>query len=273
MPTALIYGVWITFAAVFGLMCGSFLNVCIYRLPAGLTIVRGHSFCPNCRHTLGMFDLIPVLSYLLLRRRCRYCSQPISARYMWIELLTGVYFALAAAVWRPGIVSPPYWLAALAGRSSELQAALLLLLAGGFAFCGLLVWAMINWDGLRVPAGVYIFAALPVLVRLLIQPPRLINHLAALLLTLLVTLFIWLIRLLPAGLARHNIGLGIGLLLIALMGGLFAAQAVLAVVLAELLYLTVSGRRSKSRAMPAGLLWRSLPLQALLIGSILWLFF
>lgn len=271
MPAALTTGLWISMSAVFGLLVGSFLNVCIYRLPAGLTIVRGHSFCPSCHHDLSAPDLVPVLSFLLLGRRCRYCSQPIASRYMWIELLTGAYFALVASIWRPGTIDAPAWLLAISGQTADFHATLLLLIAAALAFSGLLVWAMINWDGQEVPTGVFIFTLFPALLRLAIQPERLISHLSALLLAVLVVVFIGLIRLVPWATCRKNLGLAIGVILISLAGGLFVAQAVLAVVLAELLLLVLLGRRTKPITKQASLLWRSMPLQALLIGSVLWL--
>ncbi|MGE5604961.1 MAG: prepilin peptidase [Bacteroidota bacterium] len=72
-----------------GLVLGSFLNVLIYRIPRGESIVLPPSHCPNCNHRLGFFDLFPVLSYLGLRGRCRYCKIPISWRYPLVELITG----------------------------------------------------------------------------------------------------------------------------------------------------------------------------------------
>lgn len=79
---------------VFGLTFGSFLNVCIYRLPKGQSVVAPGSSCPNCHTPIRFYDNIPVLSWLLLRGCCRHCRKPISPRYMVIELLTGILFAL-----------------------------------------------------------------------------------------------------------------------------------------------------------------------------------
>jgi len=75
-----------------GLLFGSFLNVCIYRLPRGLSVVRPRSSCPGCGKLVRSYDNIPVLSWLILRGRCRQCKQPISARYVVVELLTGGLF-------------------------------------------------------------------------------------------------------------------------------------------------------------------------------------
>ena len=75
-----------------GLAFGSFLNVCIYRLPLGLSVVSPRSACPGCKHTIAFYDNVPVLSWLVLRGRCRRCKTRISARYLSIELLTGLLF-------------------------------------------------------------------------------------------------------------------------------------------------------------------------------------
>jgi leader peptidase (prepilin peptidase)/N-methyltransferase len=73
---------------MFGLIIGSFLNVVIYRLPRGESIILPPSHCPQCDHRLGLWDLIPVFSYLGLRGKCRYCRTRISARYPVVELLS-----------------------------------------------------------------------------------------------------------------------------------------------------------------------------------------
>jgi leader peptidase (prepilin peptidase) / N-methyltransferase len=75
-----------------GLAFGSFLNVCIYRLPRGLSVVTPRSACPNCKHLIAPYDNIPVFSWLILRGRCRHCLTKISPRYLMIELLTGALF-------------------------------------------------------------------------------------------------------------------------------------------------------------------------------------
>lgn len=74
----------------FGLIFGSFLNVCIYRLPQGLSVVSPRSACPSCEKPIAFYDNVPVLSWLLLRGRCRNCRQPISPRYMIVELIIGL---------------------------------------------------------------------------------------------------------------------------------------------------------------------------------------
>ncbi len=83
----------VVLAALFGLIIGSFLNVVIYRMPRGESVVAGRSRCPACGRALAWYDLVPVLSYLALRGRCRYCRTPISPRYLLVELMTGAVFA------------------------------------------------------------------------------------------------------------------------------------------------------------------------------------
>jgi len=78
---------------LFGIAVGSFLNVCMDRLPAGGSLLRPASHCPACQRHLAPKDLIPVFSYLWLRGRCRYCQAPIPQRVVWVELITGLVFA------------------------------------------------------------------------------------------------------------------------------------------------------------------------------------
>lgn len=82
---------------IFGMVIGSFLNVCIYRLPASQSIVRPRSRCPQCGHSIRARDNIPVLSYLILRGRCRDCGVRIPLRYPLVETLSGAFAAMAVA--------------------------------------------------------------------------------------------------------------------------------------------------------------------------------
>ena len=81
--------------AVLGTAVGSFLNVCIDRLPVGKSILHPPSHCDSCQHRLSPVDLVPLFSYLWLRRRCRYCGASIPPRPFWVELGTGLLFALS----------------------------------------------------------------------------------------------------------------------------------------------------------------------------------
>ena len=92
--------VYATAIFLFGLCFGSFLNVCIYRLPLGLSVVTPRSACPKCKQGIAFYDNLPVFSWLILRGRCRHCEAKISPRYLLIELLTS--FLFLACYWHFG---------------------------------------------------------------------------------------------------------------------------------------------------------------------------
>lgn len=116
-------------AFIFGMMVGSFLNVVIYRLPLGKSVVKPRSFCPGCGKTISWYENIPVLSWLILRGKCRGCGARISVRYPVIELLGGLLAVLAAHLYGD-------WINA------------------GFAYAflmALLAITMIDWDHRIIP--------------------------------------------------------------------------------------------------------------------------
>ncbi|HET8650065.1 MAG TPA: prepilin peptidase [Gemmatimonadales bacterium] len=86
-------------ATIIGLMVGSFLNVCILRLPAEQSVVSPPSHCPRCDRGLSWYENIPVFSWIVLRGRCRGCGEPISIQYPLIELATGVIWLISAWYW------------------------------------------------------------------------------------------------------------------------------------------------------------------------------
>ncbi|MCM8819420.1 MAG: prepilin peptidase [Candidatus Omnitrophica bacterium] len=79
---------------ILGSIIGSFLNVCIWRLPKDISIIKPFSFCPKCKKTIKWYDNIPLLSFILLKARCRYCKEKISFRYPFVELLAGIFFVI-----------------------------------------------------------------------------------------------------------------------------------------------------------------------------------
>jgi len=92
-------------AAGLGLLCGSFTNVLIARVPAGEQWRTGSSRCPRCRTELAWYDNVPVLSWLLIQCRCRHCHEPISGRYPLVELTVAIMFALVAGAFDVSVLA------------------------------------------------------------------------------------------------------------------------------------------------------------------------
>lgn len=93
-----------------GITFGSFFNVCIFRIPEKKSIVNPPSHCYNCNTRLKPLDLVPILSWTLLRGKCRYCGQKISSRYARVELLTGILFVLVYSVYGYNVITLYYLL-------------------------------------------------------------------------------------------------------------------------------------------------------------------
>src|SRR3954469_19458453 len=98
MPEAILAG-------LFGLLIGSFLNVCIHRLPRDLSVVHPRSRCPHCETPIAWYDNIPLLSWILLRGHCRKCHSRIPVPYPIVKLLTGVCFFTAFWIFGPGLLA------------------------------------------------------------------------------------------------------------------------------------------------------------------------
>lgn len=95
---------WLVAAGALGAVIGSFLNVCIHRLPRGASIVWPSSACPHCGRELSWYENIPLLSWLALRAKCRTCKGPISVRYPFVEALTAALFVAAWWYYGPGLL-------------------------------------------------------------------------------------------------------------------------------------------------------------------------
>ena len=107
-----------TFVFLYGLVVGSFLNVCIHRLPRHESVIQPRSRCPQCNHAIAAYDNIPLMSYLLLRGRCRHCRTRISPLYFFVELATGLLALFLYAA---------FGLTAAFAKAATLGAALLVL--------------------------------------------------------------------------------------------------------------------------------------------------
>jgi leader peptidase (prepilin peptidase)/N-methyltransferase len=98
------------FAFIFGACIGSFLNVCIYRIPEGKSIIHPPSACPQCGYRIRFYDNIPIVSYILLRGRCRRCKVHIPVRYPLVELITGLAALAVFLKYGPTLAAGIYFL-------------------------------------------------------------------------------------------------------------------------------------------------------------------
>lgn len=94
---------WLGVLFVFGLIIGSFLNAWVWRMRHGESVVCGRSMCPYCRHVLSFFDLIPVISFFVMKGKCRYCRKKISLQYPIVEIATGLLFLFVAWIYRDAV--------------------------------------------------------------------------------------------------------------------------------------------------------------------------
>jgi len=130
-----------------GLLFGSFLNVCISRLPAHESILRPRSHCTACGHAVRWFDNLPILSWLFLRARCRDCKAPISRRYPAVEAAVGLFFARTAAyLWTVWVMPGPSSSTFDVRMQSSVEAIGIAVLA--FLLIGLMV---MDWQTQRLP--------------------------------------------------------------------------------------------------------------------------
>ena len=134
--TSLPFHFWSIAFFAFGCNVGSFLNVCIYRMPHELSVVRPPSHCPHCKYQIPWFLNIPLLTWVVLRGKCANCRAPISVRYFLVELLTGVLFAVV-------------WL--MFGDRESLGTTALVSLAFCVMMAGLIVATFIDFEHFIIP--------------------------------------------------------------------------------------------------------------------------
>lgn len=135
------------YAFVVGICVASFINVVIYRVPQAISIAKGRSFCPTCHHALSWLDLFPIVSYVCLRGKCRYCGDKIPVRDTLVELVGGVFSVCCF------LLFPFEWYALL-------------------VFCIfmiLLAITMIDIDTMTIPNGLILTLVVPALLMLFVQ--------------------------------------------------------------------------------------------------------
>lgn len=240
-------------AFVCGLLIGSFLNVCIYRLPRDLSVVHPRSFCPSCEQQIAWYDNVPVLSFILLRARCRECGEPIPWRYPLVELATGLLFG---------------WVGFTMGLSAEalkfcIFSALIVTLVGSdieerilpdeFTLGGALVGFVLAW---LVPMN----AALGHLIAPGIQNVRALSLIEAGMGALVSAGSILLVAKLYE-LVRHREGMGLGdVKMVAMIGAFLGLQGSLLTLIigslvggiGGLLYILLTGKNAATYQLPFG---------------------
>ena len=234
-------------AALFGLVVGSFLNVVIHRVPSRESVVWSGSHCPHCGEPIRPLDNVPLLSYLLLRGRCRNCKGPISARYPAVEATTGLLFGAAAYEFGmslallPALVFIPV-LIALAAIDLE-HRLLPNVIVGPAALAGLALSILAN------PAGWWIYPLFAVAI-------------AGALFTLALVY--------PGGMGMGDVKMG------GMLGAFLGPYAALAVFLGALLgalaggLLMAAGKMRRRSALPFGLFMALGGLVSLFVGPELW---
>jgi len=234
-------------ALLFGLVVGSFLNVVIYRVPRRESVVWPASHCPHCREPIKPRDNVPLVSYVLLRGRCRNCKEPISVRYPAVEATTGLLFGVAAYVF---------------GVSLALLPALVLISA-------LISLAVIDLEHGLLPNAIVGPAALAGLILSILADPAgwWMYPLSAIAVggALFVLVFLY-----PAGMGMGDVKMG------GMLGAFLGPYAALAVFLGALLgavtggLLMAAGKMQRRSALPFGLFMAVGGIISLFIGPQLW---
>ncbi len=274
-------------AFIAGLLIGSFLNVCIFRLPRDLSIVTpSRSFCPGCERMIAWYDNVPLLSYLVLGGRCRYCKERIPLRYPFVELVTGIAFALS--VYKFGVTLETLKYAVFSAIMIDLVVTDFetRILPDEFTIGGTVVGLVLAWFVPLEPdvaALAFVFSGMPYL-------PKVISLLEAMLGAAIGSGIVWFVAWIYQK-VRHREGMGMGdFKMMALIGAFLGVRAslfsfFLAALLGSMagpLYALVAKRRliarlerkmSRRNAMGVAIMRYQLPFGSFLGLASLWVAF
>ncbi len=146
--------VWTIVTIIYGILIGSFLNVCIYRIPEKQSVVVVRSHCMSCGKQIKWYDLVPLVSFLILRGKCRYCKAKLSWQYPAVEALNGILYGIIVLVNGFNITSILYCLATSA----------------------LLALSIIDWRTYEIPPSFNIFIGILGIIRLILDLPHWYNY-------------------------------------------------------------------------------------------------
>ncbi len=241
------------FAFLFGLLIGSFLNVCIFRLPRDMSVVTPRSLCPQCEKTIGWYDNIPVLSFILLRGKCRDCGAAIPWRYPIVELLTGIAFGLSVGYFGVNLLALKYCLLSsicIALIFSDLEERIL---PDEFTLGGAVIGLVLAWF-VPMQGGLAFFFMRNTAI------PQLVSLVESVLGVLVCAGSLWLVGYLFEKI-RDKEGLGFGdVKMIAMIGAFLGLQgALLTLIISSivgsvvgLLFIAITGKSASTYELPFG---------------------
>jgi len=254
-------------AGLFGLLIGSFLNVCIYRLPRDLSVVAPRSFCVWCRNEIAWFDNIPLFSWLRLGGRCRHCELAVSRRYPLVEVITGLLFFYGVYRLGPGLAALKLCIFA------AIQVALIFtdleerILPDEFTLGGVAIGCLF---AVLVPASSFL--------QIFLSPeidPRLVSLAESILAAGLLSFVLWFVGYIYERI-RHRDGLGLGDVKMVAMIGAFAGfqGTLLTLIVGSILgsviglaFILIGGKDAATYPLPFG---SFLAVGALIVSLVLW---
>jgi leader peptidase (prepilin peptidase) / N-methyltransferase len=241
------------FAFLFGLLVGSFLNVCIFRLPRDMSVVAPRSLCPQCEKTISWYDNIPVLSFILLRGKCRNCGAAIPWRYPLVELLTGLAFGISVGAFGESLIALKYCLLSAICITlifSDLEERIL---PDEFTIGGIVIGLILSWFA-PMRAGISYFFVRDN------SDPRVLSVVESLLGIVVCAGSLWLVAYLYQK-VRDRDGLGFGdIKMIAMIGAFLGLQgALLTLIISSvvgsivgLIFIYTTGKNASTYELPFG---------------------